>query len=166
MLELFTHLVATYGYLGIFIVSLIGSASVFIPLPSFLAVIAAGATLNPFWVGVVAGFGAAIGELIGYLVGAGIVAGGKRLTHRKLNSKERHWVKRVNDWFNRGWGPAAIFLFAATPLPDKILGVVCGALRYDWKKFFVASLAGKILLHIVLAYIGYFGIEFFLKFIH
>ncbi len=166
MLEFLTYLVVTYGYLGVFLVSLIGSAALFVPLPAFLIVISAGATLDPFWVGIVAGLGAGLGETIGYLAGIGIVKGGKKLIKRKLSAKEKHWINLVKDWFNKGWGPLAIFVFAATPLPDKILGLVCGAIRYDWKKFLLATLAGKILLHLVLAYIGYFGIGFFLDLLH
>src|SRR3989338_2753667 len=149
-------LVISFGYLGIFLASLIGSASIFLPLPSFLIVTAAGTTLNPVLVGVAAGLGAAIGELVGYLIWIGLLYGKKRISKKK---KENKYSKIVKKWFAKKRGAAIIFIFAITPLPDDIIGIVCGAIKYDVKKFFAATLAGKIILHIVLAYAGLYGIE-------
>ena len=148
-------LVVSFGYLGVFLASLIGSASIFLPLPSFLIVTAAGTTLNPILVGIVAGLGSAIGELVGYLIGLGLLYGKKKISRKKENK----YSKLVKKWFSRKKGPVIIFLFALTPLPDDIVGVICGAIKYDVKKFFVATLAGKILLHIALAYAGLYGVE-------
>ena|SRR3989338_2768909 len=148
-------LVVSFGYLGVFLASLIGSASIFLPLPSFLIVTAAGTTLNPILVGIAAGLGSAIGELVGYLIGLGLLYGKKRISRKKENK----YSKLVKKWFRRKRGMAIIFIFALTPLPDDIVGIVCGAIKYDVKKFFVATLAGKIILHIALAYAGLYGIE-------
>lgn len=148
-------LVISFGYLGVFLASLIGSASIFLPVPSFLIVTAAGTTLNPVLVGVAAGLGAAIGELVGYLIGLGLLYGKKKIGRKK----EHKYTKLVKRWFAKKKGPAIIFIFALTPLPDDIVGVVCGAIKYDVKKFFLATLAGKILLHIALAYAGLYGLE-------
>jgi len=63
--------IQTFEYLGVFIISFLGSASVLFPLPNFLIVFSSGAFLNPFLVAIVAGFGSAIGELTGYGVGYG-----------------------------------------------------------------------------------------------
>jgi membrane protein DedA with SNARE-associated domain len=60
------YLVNAYGYLGVFIVELVSTSSIFIPIPGYVATIAAGTVLNPFAVGVSAGFGAATGELTTY----------------------------------------------------------------------------------------------------
>ena len=65
-------LVHTFGYLGVFLASLIGSATIILPVPSFALVIAAGSQLDPLWVGIISGAGAAIGELTGYGLGYGI----------------------------------------------------------------------------------------------
>ena len=148
-------LVVSFGYLGVFLASLIGSASVLLPVPSFLIVTAAGTTLNPILVGIVAGLGSAIGELVGYLIGLGLLYGKKKISRKKENK----YSKLVKKWFSRKKGPVIIFLFALTPLPDDIVGVICGAIKYDVKKFFVATLAGKIILHIALAYAGLYGLE-------
>ncbi len=150
-------LVISLGYLGVFLASLIGSASIFLPLPSFLIVTAAGTTLNPVLVGISAGLGAAIGELVGYAAGLGIIYGKRKISG--MQKKEGRYPKLVRKWFAKKRGAAVIFIFAVTPLPDDIIGIVCGAIKYDVRKFFITTLAGKILLHIALAYAGLYGFE-------
>ena len=153
-------LVVSLGYLGVFLASLIGSASIFLPLPSFLIVTAAGTTLNPVLVGIAAGFGSAIGELVGYAIGLGLLYGKRKVSKRPAKkAKQNKYYKIVKSWFSKKRGPAIIFIFALTPLPDDVVGVVCGAIKYDVKKFFLATLAGKIILHVALAYAGLYGID-------
>ncbi len=157
------NLVNTFGYLGVFLVSIIGSLSLFIPLPYFIVVMAAGAILNPIMVGVVAGLGAAIGELFGYGIGVGIHFGHKRIAKKhtkKELKKEKTWMTTIRKWFHKKLGPLVIFAFAVTPLPDKIIGIFCGAVRYDIKKFFIFMLIGKIILSVVIAYAGFYGLQF------
>jgi len=55
--------------------------------------------------------------------------------------------------FNR-WGPFAIFIFALTPLPDDLLFIPLGMMRYSIVKTFVSALAGKIAMNFILAYSG------------
>ena len=175
-------LVHTFGYLGVFLASLIGSATIILPVPSFALVIAAGSQLDPLWVGVISGTGAAIGELTGYGLGYGIyhvknifgeaslLRDSKKLRFlRKFNQRKTKkdkkklggWKKTFNHWFhNRRLGFALIVIFSFTPLPDDILGLFCGATKYDVKKFFLATLIGKIMLGLVLAYAGLLGLEF------
>ena len=62
---------AVYGYPGLFVFSLVSNATVVLPAPSFAAVFAVGGALNPIVIGVVAGLGAALGEMTGYLAGVG-----------------------------------------------------------------------------------------------
>jgi membrane protein YqaA with SNARE-associated domain len=52
---------ATYGYIGIFILSFLAYATVFLPAPGVAVVFAFGAVYNPFIVALVAGTGAALG---------------------------------------------------------------------------------------------------------
>ncbi len=62
---------AEYGYLGVFIISVLGNATLIFPAPSF-TVVAFGAVLNPYFVGILAGCGAAVGEMTGYTLGRGM----------------------------------------------------------------------------------------------
>lgn len=155
----FVALVSAFGYLGVFLASLIGSASILLPLPSFALVIAAGSQLDPFWVGILSGAGAAVGEMTGYGLGYGIHHVRKRFRKRKVRKEGRGWTRTFNDWFHHKLGFALILVFAFTPLPDDIIGIYCGAIKYDVRKFFLAVLIGKVMLGLALAYGGLLGFE-------
>ncbi|MBI2232366.1 MAG: VTT domain-containing protein [Candidatus Aenigmarchaeota archaeon] len=156
-------LVHAFGYLGVFLASLIGSASIIFPVPSFALVIAAGSQFDPFWVGIISGAGAAIGELTGYGLGYGIYHLRNKFKKSTKKQKEelKGWKKTFKNWFDNHMGFALIMIFAFTPLPDDVIGIFCGAVKYDIKKFFIAVLIGKIMLGLVLAYGGLLGFELF-----
>ncbi len=59
------------GYVGAFLIMLVGNATVVFPVPGLVFVFAMGSALNPLVVGLFAGPGAALGELTGYLAGYG-----------------------------------------------------------------------------------------------
>jgi membrane protein YqaA with SNARE-associated domain len=148
--EIFMTLVNSYGYFGIFLVNLIGSASIIFPLPSSLFVFTSGAVLNPFLVGLSAALGCALGELTGFAIGTG----GRKVMERK-------WEKQIKDterMFQKYGGFWIILVFAATPLPDDVVGIVAGTLKYPLKKFVVASFIGKLILNLLLAYGGFYGL--------
>jgi membrane protein DedA with SNARE-associated domain len=146
--------VADWGYLGIFAVSLLSSATIILPAPYFAFVFAAGAVLNPVFVGIAGGLGSAIGEFTGYAIGLG----GRQAIRRK----HEKWLGRAEGWAERHGLFAVILIFAATPLPDDIVGILAGALGYGAKKFFVASLIGKLILNLALAFGGFYGMAFVL----
>jgi membrane protein YqaA with SNARE-associated domain len=58
-----------YGYLGVFLISLITCSSIVVPVPGWIIVATLGAILNPVLVGIVSGVGGTIGEMTGYLLG-------------------------------------------------------------------------------------------------
>jgi membrane protein YqaA with SNARE-associated domain len=147
-------IILSLGYLGVFLVSFIGAASIIFPVPSFIIVFALGAVMNPWIVGIVAGIGNALGELTGYAFGKG---GGKI-----IEKKYKKHVEKYKKWFKKDRIFLLIVLFAATPLPDDILGLVCGMFDYNIKKFIVASIIGKIILNLALALGGFYGIRFVL----
>lgn len=147
--------VAATEYIGIFIVSLIGSASIILPVPFIVVVFSSAVFLNPFVVGLSAGFGAAIGELTGYGVGYGA---------HGLVKKYKYWFELAEKWFQKHGGFFVIFIFAATPLPFDIVGLVTGAMKYPIKKFFIATLLGKIVANLIVAYAGFYSINWILGF--
>jgi len=148
------EMIASFGYLGVFVVSFVSTATIFLPAPGFLFIIAASAFLNPLLVAVVSAAGMALGELTGFFIGKG---GG-----RVLDRKEKKWLKKGEKWFQEGKGFLFIMLFAATPLPDDITGIVGGMFSYDLKKFLLASFLGKLLMNTALAFAGFYGFSFFL----
>ncbi len=152
-LETSNYLINNFGYLGIFLVGFLGTVSVVLPTPAFVIIFFAAAKFDPLLVGIIAGFGAALGELVGYLVGMG----SRKIT--KIKKTFDVWEKR----FRKYGGFAIIILFAATPLPDDVTGILCGAMKYDIKKFFLANLIGKIILHLFIAYAGYYSVNWVLN---
>lgn len=149
-------IILSLGYFGIFIVSFIGSASVIFPVPAFF-IIPAGIFmgLNPWLVGICAGLGSALGEITGYGFGKG---GGK-----VIEKKYKKHIEKYRKWFEKDRVFLFILLFAATPLPDDILGLVCGVFNYDLKKFILASIIGKVILNLFIAFASFYGIEIILN---
>lgn len=143
LLDLMGYLANTYGYFGVFLVELISSASILFPIPGFISAIAAGTVLNPFIVGVSAGLGAAIGEFTGYFLGLG----GRKIIEDqvKLETAEKVY-KRYGLW--------SIYVFAATPLPFDVVGILCGVLKVNARTFFLMTLAGKTTIRTILALTG------------
>jgi membrane protein DedA with SNARE-associated domain len=134
-----------FGYLGVFIISFIGSVSVVFPVPYTIIIPFLGSILNPFLVAISGGLGSALGEFSGYLLG---------YTGRAVVSKERRKkMEYMVKLFDR-YGPASIFLFALTPLPDDLLFIPLGMMRYPFLRAFIPALLGKMLMTFILAYIG------------
>ena len=155
VLEIFETLITTYGYFGIFLINLISYATIIFPLPASVFVFGAAAVLNPLIVGLSAALGSAIGEVSGYAVGLG----GRKVIERK-------WKKQIDDvekLFQKYGGFLIIIVFGATPLPDDIVGIFAGTVRYPFKKYFIATLIGKLILNLVLAYSGFYGINWVLN---
>ncbi|MFB0503042.1 MAG: YqaA family protein [Candidatus Bathyarchaeia archaeon] len=131
-----------YSYLGVFLVSLIGALSVVFPIPYTIIIYLLGRSLDPYIIAIAGGLGSALGELSGYILG---------YYGRAVVSEER---KRKMDFmlriFNR-YGAAAIFVFALTPLPDDLLFIPLGIMRYKFVKAFIPTILGKTLMCFILA---------------
>ena len=84
------------GYPGIFLVSILSNATVIVPMPGVLLTMIMGSIYDPFWVAVVAGSGAAIGEFTGYLAGYGgqAVIEKKEIYNRLLNGCKNMRISR------------------------------------------------------------------------
>jgi membrane protein YqaA with SNARE-associated domain len=139
-----------YGYLGVFLISIISSASIVIPVPSWILVAALGAILNPVLVGIVAGIGGTIGEMTGYVLGYG---GRLAIENVALYNRMVKWMKR--------WGSVTIFVLALIPNPlFDVAGAAAGLLRFPVWKFIIFGAAGRIPKSIFFAYIGVWGLHF------
>lgn len=146
-----------YGYFGIFIISLIGALSIFFPIPYTVIIFTLGAlkveeawVFEPLLIAVAASLGSAIGEFSGYLLGFG----GRKVISERYKKKMEFLVKV----FNR-FGPITIFLFALTPLPDDLLFIPMGVMRYSFIKAFIPALVGKFCMNLIVAYSGRFSIQ-------
>jgi membrane protein YqaA with SNARE-associated domain len=144
------QLVTSYGYFGIFLISLIGALSIFFPIPYTVVIFTLGGLFDPFLIAVAAGLGSAIGEFSGYLLG---------FYGRKVISPERRrkmeFMLKVFDRF----GPLAIFLFALTPLPDDVLFIPLGIMHYSFLRAFIPALIGKMSMNLIVAFSGRLSIQ-------
>jgi uncharacterized membrane protein YdjX (TVP38/TMEM64 family) len=139
-----------YGYLGVFLISIITCSSIVVPVPGWILVATLGAILNPILVGVVSGIGGTIGEMTGYLLGYG---GRLAVENTGIYARMVYWMKR--------WGSATIFVLALIPNPFfDLAGITAGLLRFPIWKFLLYGAAGRIPKNIFFAYTGVWGLQF------
>ncbi len=146
------------GYPGLFLVTLMANASIILPTPGFIAVVVAGAVLNPLLVALIGAAGMTIGELSGYLVGRA----GSTVSAGKNNNGESRWSRwtAFSSRLVKRWGVLGIFILAALPNPlFDIAGIAAGAVRLGIVKFLIATFAGRLIRTSLLAYSSAYSIE-------
>jgi membrane protein YqaA with SNARE-associated domain len=135
---------AAVGYSGIFLVSLLGNATIILPAPSLALVFAMGSALPPLLVGLVAGVGEALGELTGYAAGFG----GRAVI------EDYDMYQRLAAWMQRRGG-ITVFLLSAIPNPFfDLAGISAGTLRYPLWRFLLFCWMGKTIKTTVVAWAG------------
>ena len=148
----------TWGYPGVFVVTLIANATVILPTPGFLAVIIAGAVLNPLLVALMGAAGMTLGELSGYLMGRM----GRALTTVEMQtdpSRGHRWAAWSQRLVDR-WGMLGIFVLAATPNPlFDIAGIAAGMARMSVWRFLVATFVGRLMRTLLLAYASAYSMD-------
>jgi membrane protein DedA with SNARE-associated domain len=144
-------LVTNYGYAGAFLISIFGNFTIFFPVPFTITIYAFGATLNPLLLGIACGLGSTIGEFSAYLVGAG----GRKIIEDRYGERLENAKLLIEKY-----GMAIIFLFALLPLPDDVILIPLGMMRYDLKKALTAAFLGKVAMCTIVAYAGRFSYTF------
>jgi membrane protein YqaA with SNARE-associated domain len=135
---------AALGYFGIFLVSLLGNATIILPAPSLALVFAMGTALPPLLVGLAAGVGEALGELTGYAAG---FAGRAVIEDHKTYQRLVAWMERR--------GGITVFVLSAIPNPFfDLAGIAAGTLRYPVWRFLVACWLGKTIKTTLVAWAG------------
>jgi len=147
---------SAYGYLGIFVISILGNATLIFPIPGLLATFVGGSLYDPWLVGLIAGVGHAIGELTGYLLGYG-----------SQGTIENYALyRRVEAWMRRR-GDLVLFIFAVLPNPVfDVGGIAAGALGFPWWRFLLAVWAGKTVKTLLVAWAGTQSGELLEQFLH
>ena len=147
----------SYGYLGLFVVSAVGNATVLLPVPSLAATFMAGSLFNPLLAGVVSGAGMAVGEMSGYLAGYGGTA--------IIEKKDTKAYERLEGWMRRH-GSVTIFVLSAIPNPVfDLAGIVAGMLRFPVWRFLVPCFLGKTVKGIVFALAGAQSLQWVERFV-
>jgi len=145
-----TQIAIGFGYFGVFLIGLIGSASFLVPLPTTVGLLGVAALriFDPTLLALAFGFGAGLGQLTSYAVGyVGRII---------VSEKHERRLDAMMKIFNRFGILIVVFIFALTPLPDNILFIPLGLARYPVWKVFAASLSGKVVMSLIITYFGWF----------
>lgn len=137
------------GYIGLALVSFIGSLIPFVPVPSFilLATMSVGEQFDIHILALISAFTATIAKQIIFYASYG----GRRMISEQTKKRMRPFQKLV-----KRYGGAAAFVAAATPIPDDMVYIPLGLAKYNPKRFFIATLSGKIVLCYIIVLISHY----------
>jgi len=156
-----------YGYLGAFIISVFGGATIIAPIPMTPVVFALGTVMRPdfapymgpIFVGIAAGLGETLGGISIYMTGYG---GGTALQDMK-EGKIKSAYMRMTSWVERR-GSLTLFVLSAVVNPFFYpAALAAGALRFGIWRYFFICLIGKTIKGITVAAAGYWGLGSILR---
>jgi membrane protein YqaA with SNARE-associated domain len=148
-----------WGYLGAFIVSILGGATIIIPVPMLAVVVALASALATPWEAAMLGSSAAAGEVIGALIiyytghGAGnAINSPKHSRIQKVFNKMVAFIERRGAWA----------LFAVTFIINPLFypaAFVCGAIKFRLSKFLIVVIIGKLIKCMTVVYAAFYGLK-------
>ena len=139
------------GILGIgiavFIISIFGNFTIVFPVPYSAALVIIGITYpltlwDVLFVGVMAGLGAALGELSAWGLG-------RSQAETIEDSESGKQFLKLKSQIDKGYGGFLVFVYAATPLPDDVLLIALGATKYNPVKLVIWCFFGKVVLCLI-----------------
>ncbi|HTY82121.1 MAG TPA: VTT domain-containing protein [Dehalococcoidales bacterium] len=148
-----------YGYVGAFFISILGGATIIIPVPMLAVVFALGGAMKGPWEVALVGLSAALGEYVGaltiYMTGHGA---GRALSTSKHGRVQKAYERMLALMEKRG--PIVLFAVASVVNPFFYpAALAAGALRFGLKKYTVIVLAGKLIKCMTIVYAGYYGLK-------
>jgi membrane protein YqaA with SNARE-associated domain len=152
-----------WGYVGAFLISLLGGATIIIPVPMLAVVVALASALATPWEVALLGFSAAGGEVIGaliiYFTGKGA---GSAIDTTKTDRLHRIYDKMVSFIQRRGsWA-----LFSVTFIINPLFypaAFVCGALKFGLRRFIIVVALGKLVKCMTVVYVSFYGLKSILR---
>lgn len=125
-----------FGYLGILLISFVGSIIVFVPIPYFPVLITAAFNdnLNPTLIALSSAIGAVIAKLIIFYA--------SYYGRNMLSSKIKGKMIPLQRLLGR-YGGIGAFIAAVSPIPDDIVYIPLGLAKYSPWKFAIATFLGK-----------------------
>jgi membrane protein YqaA with SNARE-associated domain len=146
---------AAFGYTGIFLVSLLSSATIILPAPSLALVFAMGSALPWLPVGLAAGAGEALGELTGYAAGFG---GRAIIEDQKVYARLQGWMAVRGD--------ITILLLSIIPNPFfDLAGIIAGTMGFPLWRFLLITWVGKTIKTTFVAWAGSQSVAFIQQFL-
>ena len=129
-----------FGYLGILLISFVGSIIVFIPIPYFPVLVTAAFNkqLDPHIIALSSAIGAVIAKMIIFYV--------SYYGRNILSTKTKRRILPLQRLLSKYGGPGA-FIAALTPIPDDLIYIPLGLSKYNPWKFAIATFLGKFILN-------------------
>ena len=140
-----------FGYLGILLISFLGSIIVFVPVPYFpiLVTAAFNRNLDPHLISFFSALGAVIAKLIIFYASYY----GRNVLSPKIKGRMIPLQRLLGKY-----GSMGAFIAAVSPIPDDIVYIPLGLARYSPWKFAISTFAGKFLLNeMIVLGSAYFG---------
>jgi membrane protein DedA with SNARE-associated domain len=127
------------GYLGIFLISFIGSIIPFIPVPYFpvLVTSALDKSLDPNLIVLISTIGAVLAKTIIFIASYY----GRNILSKKTKTRMLPLQKVLSKY-----GGIGVFVAALTPIPDDLVYIPLGIAKYSPSKFALFTFIGKYLL--------------------
>jgi membrane protein DedA with SNARE-associated domain len=127
------------GYIGILVISFIGSIIVFIPVPYFPILISSALNkdFDPHLIALSSALGAVLAKIIIFIASYY----GRNILSTKTKTKMQPLQKLLSKY-----GGIGAFLAALTPIPDDLVYIPLGLAKYSAKKFAIATFLGKFIL--------------------
>ena len=147
--DFFPFFSSEVGYIGLALVSFIGSLIPFVPIPSFILLITMSVG-DQFNIHILA-FLAAITSTLAKQIIFYASYGGRKIISEKTKKRMLPFQRLV-----KRYGAGAAFFAAATPIPDDLVYVPLGLAKYNPRKFFVATLSGKLILCYVIVILSHY----------
>ena len=145
-----------YGYMGAFFISILGGATIIVPVPMLAVVFALGGVMQyPWLVGLASAMGELVGALTIYMTGHGA---GRVLSSSKHGRIQSAYERLLGLMERRG--PLTLFVVASVVNPFFYpTALAAGALRFGLKRYIPIVLAGKIIKAMTVVYAGYWGLK-------
>ncbi|HLA44277.1 MAG TPA: hypothetical protein VJZ27_12620 [Aggregatilineales bacterium] len=142
------------GFIGIFLVALIGTSTVLIQVPYTIPLLTAAVNgsslLQMMFLGIAAGLGSGLGEIVSYLLADKILARNPDLVRSNL----LRWVSRMVTEHPRSI-PMIIFVWAASILPDDTVMIPLAMIKYGIGKIAAPLFLGKMVHNLLIAFVFY-----------
>jgi membrane protein YqaA with SNARE-associated domain len=148
-----------YGYLAVFLITLVSSMTVVVPIPGIIiwVSIAVAIPLNLPLAALIAAVGGTMGEVTAYYIGR---AG------RAIIAPEQSERYQIAERWMKRHGGIAVGLFAFLPiLIFDFVGIAAGVLRYPIRKFLLYCWLGRFPRSLVEVYFFYFTEKTILDFL-
>jgi len=155
---------AQYGLFGMLIIAFLGGSllsMLAIPVPYWLLVFTLPSILAPQFqigapvlVGLIAGLGASLGQLLTFMLGCG----SRELSQKLAYRVNRRFYDRAMGWAERH-GSLSVFCMSAIINPFHLpMTLAIASLRYPSWKFFIFSFLGNVVKSTFIAFCGYLGL--------